>query len=650
MIEIKQPPRSFLKKARKLYDKYHGVIRMVHEEINDGQVWCWVYEYESQTETLGFQFVSIISKTGKSTKSWNGEKWGDLRVEPDRYWSIHVDYDHHYDTDIFGEDVSQIQYNQTCQKRMRRDKKKQEQIDQMMKLERKIPQKVKTWMHKNIPHFILFNTDNRHLGYCTFCAAHVPFEENLVNGYDYKCPKCKQVIRAKTFKKVEECTERVFMYPQKVKGGIMFRFIHLMRYNLPNAPEKSFENIRATTIDGKETWYEKRDFFDSYYRPADPDRWYRNNIKGWTRNWMNPNLPELHRNNEEYAMMAYGYWNDWSELVEGSPISYVSTEVLQINYDVCRHYPYKTPDHPFTWMDEYELMEQMPQIESLIKIGYIELAKQLLHGGYRKEVDPKQKELHKFLKIHKEILKTVSETDRLRDIQGIDKLFSIGFDTDEAGKMWDVFRDINDIQDIIEAAEIHSHSAKKTLRYLKRHKGQQKTWIDYIKMAEKNSVNLADDFSFFPKRIQEAHDSMLEVDQERKNKEEAKKNRQKDQSFEKATKKYRKLFTLETDNFILRPANSVTEIVVEGQCQHNCVGRAGYAEKMKNGKTMILFLRKKDHPDKSYYTVETDMNGRLRQAYAACNQKTDDYEENILPVLQQLERKIRSKNDKHIAG
>ena len=143
---------------------------------------------------------------------------------------------------------------------------------------------------------------------------------------------------------------------------------------------------------------------------------------------------------------------------------------------------------------------------------------------------------------------------------------------------------------------------------------------------------------------------MMEVDQERKDKEEVEKNRKKDQSFEKATKKYRKLFTIETDDLILRPANTVTEIVIEGQCQHNCVGRSNYAENMKNGHTMILFLRKKDNPNKSYYTVETDMNGKLRQAYAANNQKTPDYKEKILPILLELERKIRRKNDKHTAA
>ena len=115
-------------------------------------------------------------------------------------------------------------------------------------------------------------------------------------------------------------------------------------------------------------------------------------------------------------------------------------------------------------------------------------------------------------------------------------------------------------------------------------------------------------------------------------------------------KKLVKRFTLEDDTFIIRPATSATEIVMEGQAQHNCVGRAGYIDKMIKHKCMILFLRKKEASDESFYTVETEMRGNLKQAYAKNNKKTADYEQVIKPLLDQLTKKVQRYGKKHSAA
>lgn len=44
------------------------------------------------------------------------------------------------------------------------------------------------------------------------------------------------------------------------------------------------------------------------------------------------------------------------------------------------------------------------------------------------------------------------------------------------------------------------------------------------------------------------------------------------------------------------------EIRQEGQNQHHCV--ATYIDRMVSGETCILFIRKKEEPEESYYTVE----------------------------------------------
>lgn len=59
-------------------------------------------------------------------------------------------------------------------------------------------------------------------------------------------------------------------------------------------------------------------------------------------------------------------------------------------------------------------------------------------------------------------------------------------------------------------------------------------------------------------------------------------------------KKIRKNCSIETEDYVIRPAKTAREIVEEGQKLHHCVGREHYRERMKEGRAFILFLRKKE--------------------------------------------------------
>lgn len=162
-------------------------------------------------------------------------------------------------------------------------------------------------------------------------------------------------------------------------------------------------------------------------------------------------------------------------------------------------------------------------------------------------------------------------------------------------------------------------------------------------------MDLLSEFNLFPKNLAEAHDSLVFIKEKKERKEYEDKMMKKNSAFKKALGKRAKKFTLENDDLFIRPAMSATEIVAEGQNQHNCVGRGGYIEKMIDHRCMILFLRKKEAPDTSYYTVETDMRGNLVQAFAAFNKKTEDYYTDIKPFLDQLRKKVQG-GKKHTAA
>lgn len=57
------------------------------------------------------------------------------------------------------------------------------------------------------------------------------------------------------------------------------------------------------------------------------------------------------------------------------------------------------------------------------------------------------------------------------------------------------------------------------------------------------------------------------------------------------------------------------DLVDEGANMHHCVG--GYVDCIINGNEYIVFVRKKDSPDKCYITCEVMLDGRIRQYYLA---------------------------------
>ena len=67
----------------------------------------------------------------------------------------------------------------------------------------------------------------------------------------------------------------------------------------------------------------------------------------------------------------------------------------------------------------------------------------------------------------------------------------------------------------------------------------------------------------------------------------------------------------EDDNFCIMIPATGEEIREEGRQQHHCVG--GYVDKVLRKECFIVFLRKKEEPDKPFYTVELSRDLNIRQ-------------------------------------
>lgn len=157
-------------------------------------------------------------------------------------------------------------------------------------------------------------------------------------------------------------------------------------------------------------------------------------------------------------------------------------------------------------------------------------------------------------------------------------------------------------------------------------------YADYLDMAEQQGMNVHDEIIYRNKRWHEFHDRYLEELNRQMNeeREEIRKAelKEKEHQFEGIERDYSlncRIFAYEdqeSDCLIIIP-HSYRDIVEEGQKQHHCVGASDhYMLNMANRRSFILFLRKKENPEKPYYTIETD-GQRVLQFYAAYDRQPD---------------------------
>ena len=87
-------------------------------------------------------------------------------------------------------------------------------------------------------------------------------------------------------------------------------------------------------------------------------------------------------------------------------------------------------------------------------------------------------------------------------------------------------------------------------------------------------------------------------------------------SFAEVNEKWKHLEFHDREFEIILP-HSAREVVMEGTALHHCVGT--YVQRIVDGYCLILFIRRRNCEEKSFFTMEYDLNGRIRQIRGQCN-------------------------------
>lgn len=208
-------------------------------------------------------------------------------------------------------------------------------------------------------------------------------------------------------------------------------------------------------------------------------------------------------------------------------------------------------------------------------------------------------------------------------------------------------------EEILEALQ----SENRMVNYLKKQRMSPEkvfdTWRDYLRMAQEEGMDTTDDIVRLPKDLKARHDNLVEVRNARLDEERVR---------EKADK-YRMLdagilsrlpeagrYYWEDDDYAIIPAGKCSELMKEGRTLHHCVGASDiYMESMADGRTWILFLRRKKELGKPYYTIEIRMaDDCILQWYSEYDRKPD--EKKIRAVLDKFKACLKKRRQRAAAS
>lgn len=145
-----------------------------------------------------------------------------------------------------------------------------------------------------------------------------------------------------------------------------------------------------------------------------------------------------------------------------------------------------------------------------------------------------------------------------------------------------------------------------------------KLWKDYVDMCEKLHYDLSQETVLLPGDLRRKHDEAAEAQSLMEERLAAEHRAELQLAAAERLKSWQKKYNFELDDYFIRVAESAEEIVKEGKTLQHCVG--GYAERHLKGQLTILFLRRRETPEASLYTIE--MNGnRLQQIHGYKNER-----------------------------
>lgn len=363
---------------------------------------------------------------------------------------------------------------------------------------------------------------------------------------------------------------------------------------------------------------------------------------------------DLYRNEDFWDdCNLYGLANIDIKAAPIMPETYEELKNTVFRYSGLKEYAEQAQEvNPIRYLQNYQ---KTPQIEMLAKLGLSEIVKGINEGRTGIIMDASAKRLDALLGIRRERTKKLIEEKGdaclLRVLQ-IEKSLDQHWTEEQVNHLRETGLDIAHIafvlnymtiQKLLNRIEKYAGCAYETNcgRAVANIRNTAIIYLDYLMMRERRGYDLHNTVYQQPRDLNRAHAQMVAETTREEVKKRLKETEEKFPNIKKRYRSLRKEYCYEDATYLIRPARSAEEIVMEGRILHHCVGGDGYLSKHNEGKSYILMLRFQKEPETPYITIE--INPELKEIVQWYGEKdTKPDEKNIQCWLDAWLKKLKS--------
>lgn len=540
--------------------------------------------------------------------------------------------------------ISMLGYLQrliSYRKELERKWKKQRAIIDRMKYVPVLPRDLKGFIHREVmPQYIFYDYQRKAPGhaYCTACRHEVRIAAAKHNTSGL-CPRCKKKITFKCRGRRGRIFDReTVQVLQKAEGnGLVLRIIKVYRSFADSDIPNHFE-----------IWENARQFITlSSSGQCSVDAYYYHYKAGYDLTpWCNGYRPVFDRWKYNFTADMSGvlYQRNLSDTLKDTPWAYSQLEAFS---------GIASFSGVATFLSAYI---KRPKIEHLIKMKLYRLVSGIIYGGYSysalqainfngenmrailgidrpyfpllRELDPSIDQLH--------LIRQLLQADHKPSTEQIKWFIASKISNADAAKELLAHMSVHKLQRYVEQQFApEDKAALKRVDYYK-----MNTLItdyhDYLCMCKELQYDVKNSFILFPRELKAAHDSVAKTLKDKRTAEHEK-------AIAGSFDEWQKRYQYQSKELMMIPPHSAKEIVDEGAALHHCVRL--YVKNVAEKKSVILFVRSVDEPDKSLCTVEVK-DGQVTQARGFDNKEPPAQ---ITAFIEQWKQRVLYASDKAAA-
>ena len=519
--------------------------------------------------------------------------------------------------------------------------KKQRAIIERMKYVPVLPRDLKGFIHREVmPQYIFYDYQRKAPGhaYCTACRHEVRIAAAKHNTSGL-CPRCKKKITFKCRGRRGRIFDReTVQVLQKAEGnGLVLRIIKVYRSFADSDIPNHFE-----------IWENARQFITlSSSGQCSVDAYYYHYKAGYDLTpWCNGYRPVFDRWKYNFTADMSGvlYQRNLSDTLKDTPWAYSQLEAFS---------GIASFSGVATFLSAYI---KRPKIEHLIKMKLYRLVSGIIYGGYSysalqainfngenmrailgidrpyfpllRELNPSIDQLH--------LIRQLLQADHKPSTEQIKWFIASKISNADAAKELLAHMSVHKLQRYVEQQFApEDEAALKRVDYYK-----MNTLItdyhDYLCMCKELQYDVKNSFILFPRELKAAHDSVAKTLKDKRTAEQEK-------AIAGSFDEWQKRYQYQSKELMMIPPHSAKEIVDEGAALHHCVRL--YVKNVAEKKSVILFVRSVDEPDKSLCTVEVK-DGQVTQARGFDNEEPPAQ---ITAFIEQWKQRVLYASDKAAA-